>query len=89
MLVMAPGTGVPVGPPRLRRPTGGESSRRRTGDHGGCGRYRPAMAEPSAAASWQAAASERDVLLAAKLHVPGVRPDLVDRPRLPNGSMRI
>ena len=40
------------------------------------------MAEPSAAASWQAAASERDVLLATKLHVPGVRPDLVDRPRL-------
>ena len=40
------------------------------------------MAEPSAAASWQAAASERDVLLATKLHVPGVRPDLVNRPRL-------
>ena len=40
------------------------------------------MAEPSAAASWQAAASERDVLLATKLHVPGPRPDLVPRPRL-------
>ena len=29
-----------------------------------------------------AAASERDVLLATKLNVPGLRPDLVPRPRL-------
>ena len=39
------------------------------------------MAEsPSAAAS--EAASERDVLLATKLHVPGSRPSFVPRPRL-------
>jgi LuxR family transcriptional regulator, maltose regulon positive regulatory protein len=37
------------------------------------------MGEPAAAA---AATSERDVLLATKLNVPGVRPDLVPRPRL-------
>ena len=37
------------------------------------------MGEPAAA---EAATSERDVLLATKLHVPGVRPDLVPRPRL-------
>jgi LuxR family maltose regulon positive regulatory protein len=30
----------------------------------------------------EAATSERDVLLATKLNVPGVRPDLVPRPRL-------
>ena len=36
------------------------------------------MAEPSAAA----AASERDVLLATKLHVPAPRPEAVPRPRL-------
>ena len=39
------------------------------------------MTEP-AAASPPAAASERDVLLATKLHVPGSRPGLVPRPRL-------
>ena len=37
------------------------------------------MGEPAAAA---AATSERDVLLATKLNVPGLRPDLVPRPRL-------
>jgi len=37
------------------------------------------MGEPAAAG---AATSERDVLLATKLNVPGVRPDLVPRPRL-------
>jgi hypothetical protein len=36
------------------------------------------MGEPAAGA----ATSERDVLLATKLNVPGVRPDLVPRPRL-------
>ena len=36
------------------------------------------MAEPAA----EAATSERDVLLATKLHVPGLRSDLVPRPRL-------
>ena len=40
------------------------------------------MAEPSAAASSRAAASEGDVLLATKLYVPRSRPDLVPRPRL-------
>jgi LuxR family maltose regulon positive regulatory protein len=35
------------------------------------------VAEPPAAA-----ASERDVLLATKLHVPGPQPGLVPRPRL-------
>ena len=40
------------------------------------------MAEPSAAAATQAAASERDVLLATKLHVPAPRPEAVPRPRL-------
>ena len=37
------------------------------------------MGEPAAAG---AGGSERDVLLATKLNVPGVRPDLVPRPRL-------
>ena len=37
------------------------------------------MGEPAAA---EAATSERDVLLATKLTVPGLRPDLVPRPRL-------
>ena len=37
------------------------------------------MGEPAAAG---AATSERDVLLATKLNVPGMRPDLVPRPRL-------
>jgi LuxR family transcriptional regulator, maltose regulon positive regulatory protein len=37
------------------------------------------MGEP---ASVEAAMSERDVLLATKLNVPGLRPDLVPRPRL-------
>ena len=36
------------------------------------------MGEPAA----EAATSERDVLLATKLNVPGLRPDLVPRPRL-------
>ena len=39
------------------------------------------MAEPPFAAPSQVA-SERDVLLATKLHVPRPRPDLVPRPRL-------
>ena len=39
------------------------------------------MVEPPFAASSQVA-SERDVLLATKLHVPRPRPDLVPRPRL-------
>ena len=37
------------------------------------------MGEPTAA---EAATSERDILLATKLNVPGLRPDLVPRPRL-------
>ncbi len=37
------------------------------------------MGEPAAA---RAATSERDVLLATKLNVPGMRPDVVPRPRL-------
>ena len=40
------------------------------------------MADPSAALPAGIAASERDVLLATKLHVPGPRPGLVPRPRL-------
>ena len=40
------------------------------------------MTEPSAVASAQAAASGRDVLLATKLHMPGLGPGLVPRPRL-------
>ena len=40
------------------------------------------MAELSAAASAGVAASERDVLLATKLHVPRPRPGFVARPRL-------
>jgi LuxR family maltose regulon positive regulatory protein len=40
------------------------------------------MAELSAAAQSGAAASERDVLLATKLHVPRLRPGFVPRPRL-------
>ena len=47
------------------------------------------MGEPAApeaavaeAAAAEAATSERDVLLATKLNVPGLRPDLVPRPRL-------
>jgi ATP/maltotriose-dependent transcriptional regulator MalT len=42
------------------------------------------MGEPAApeAAVAEAATSERDVLLATKLNVPGLRPDLVPRPRL-------
>ena len=40
------------------------------------------MTEPPAAAALPAAASERDVLLATKLHVPGSRAGLVARPRL-------
>ncbi len=40
------------------------------------------MAEPSVVGAAEAAASERDLLLATKLHVPGTRPDLVPRPRL-------
>ena len=44
----------------------------------------PAAAEAVAAEAAAAgvAASERDVLLATKLNVPGLRPDLVPRPRL-------
>ena len=40
------------------------------------------MTEPPAAASPSAAASERDVLLTTKLHLPGPRPGQVPRPRL-------
>jgi LuxR family transcriptional regulator, maltose regulon positive regulatory protein len=40
------------------------------------------MTEPPAAASPRAATSERDVLLATKLHIPGSRTALVPRPRL-------
>ena len=40
------------------------------------------MAEPPAMAASAAAASERDVLLATKLHVPGPQQDFVPRPRL-------
>lgn len=40
------------------------------------------MAEPPAAVAVDAAASERDLLLATKLHVPATRSDLVPRPRL-------
>jgi LuxR family maltose regulon positive regulatory protein len=40
------------------------------------------MAEPPAAASPRAAASEQDVLLATKLHVPCLQPGFVYRPRL-------
>ena len=40
------------------------------------------MAELSAAASSQAPVSERDVLLATKLHVPGLGPESVARSRL-------
>jgi LuxR family transcriptional regulator, maltose regulon positive regulatory protein len=40
------------------------------------------MAEPPAAAPAGVAASEQDVLLATKLHVPGPRPGFVARPRL-------
>ena len=40
------------------------------------------MAEPPAAAPTGVAASEQDVLLATKLHVPGPRPGFVVRPRL-------
>src|ERR1700691_1463136 len=40
------------------------------------------MAEPPAAAPARAAASDQDVLLATKLHVPGLRPGFVPRPRL-------
>ena len=40
------------------------------------------MAEPTAVAPPESTASEWDVLLATKLHVPGSRTDLVSRPRL-------
>jgi LuxR family transcriptional regulator, maltose regulon positive regulatory protein len=40
------------------------------------------MAKPPAMAASAAAASERDVLLATKLHVPGPQQDFVPRPRL-------
>jgi LuxR family transcriptional regulator, maltose regulon positive regulatory protein len=40
------------------------------------------MAEPPAAAQPRAAASQRDVLLATKLHVPRPQPGFVPRPRL-------
>src|ERR1700728_5142065 len=40
------------------------------------------MPEPPAAAPAGVAASEQDVLLATKLHVPGPRPGFVPRPRL-------
>ena len=40
------------------------------------------MTEPPATAPSGIAASQRDVLLATKLHIPASRPDLVLRPRL-------
>ena len=40
------------------------------------------VAEPAAVAPSESAASERDVLLATKLYMPGSRTDLVSRPRL-------
>ncbi len=40
------------------------------------------MAEPPPPVAAERPGSERDVLLATKLHVPGTRPDLVPRPRL-------
>jgi LuxR family maltose regulon positive regulatory protein len=40
------------------------------------------VAKQFAAAASAVSAAERDVLLATKLHVPGVRPGFVDRPRL-------
>ena len=40
------------------------------------------MTERPAAAKSEVAAAERDVLLATKLHVPGLRPGFVPRPRL-------
>ena len=40
------------------------------------------MTEPPATAPSGIAASQRDVLLATKLHIPASRPDLVPRPRL-------
>jgi LuxR family maltose regulon positive regulatory protein len=40
------------------------------------------MAELSAAVRSGLAGSEREVLLATKLHMPASRPDLVPRPRL-------
>ena len=43
---------------------------------------RLAMTEPPATAPSGIAASQRDVLLATKLHIPASRPDLVLRPRL-------
>ncbi|HXJ28185.1 MAG TPA: tetratricopeptide repeat protein, partial [Streptosporangiaceae bacterium] len=45
---------------------------------------KPAVAKAAVAkaAAAEAATSERDVLLATKLNVPGLRPDLVPRPRL-------
>ena len=46
------------------------------------------MAEPSGASASAVAVSERDVLLATKLHVPGARPGLVGRPRLEEGLAR-
>jgi hypothetical protein len=46
------------------------------------------MAEPPAEASAGVAVSERDVLLATKLHVPLPRPGFVARPRLVGRSAR-
>ena len=46
------------------------------------------MAELSAAASAGVVASERDILLATKLYVPGPRPGFVARPRLAAGSAK-
>ena len=40
------------------------------------------MAEPPAAAPLEVAASDRDVLLATKLHLPQPQPGFVSRPRL-------
>jgi ATP/maltotriose-dependent transcriptional regulator MalT len=40
------------------------------------------MADPPAARPSEVAASERDVLLATKLHIPAPRPEFVPRPRL-------
>jgi hypothetical protein len=47
------------------------------------------MAEPSVGAPAVVAVSERDVLLATKLHVPRPQPGFVPRPRPVPGSVRL
>ena len=59
------------GRPTRDGPSGGDAE-----DRGGVQRCRSAMAE------WSVAGTERDVLLATKLYLPGPRPGQVSRPRL-------